>query len=179
MRRNPSEEKHSQRVSNICRLIGKKLGLKEHDLRQLEGISSLHDIGKIAIDDRILNKPAPLTKEEWDVIKTHPEIGYRILSTSTEYAEIAYDILSHHEKIDGTGYPRGLKGDEIPLKARIISVADAFDSMISDRPYRKAMSIDDAVAELIRCKGTHFDPKIVDTLLEVIEEKYQRKFHRL
>jgi diguanylate cyclase (GGDEF)-like protein len=177
--KNPREEKHSQRVSNICRLIGKKLGLKEHDLRQLEGISSLHDIGKIAIDDRILNKPAPLTKEEWDVIKTHPEIGYRILSTSTEYAEIAYDILSHHEKIDGTGYPRGLKGDEIPLKARIISVADAFDAMISDRPYRKAMSLDDAVAELIRCKGTHFDPKIVDTLLDVIEEKYQRKFQRL
>lgn len=168
--KNPREENHSKRVSELCNLIGKKLKMTNNELSQLKAISNLHDIGKIAIDDRILNKPGKLTEDEWEIIKRHPEIGYRIISTSPEYAEIAYDILSHHEKYDGTGYPRGLKGDQIPIRARIIAIADAYDAMISRRPYREPMSVQDAVNEIKRCKGSQFDPKLVDIFLNIIEK---------
>lgn len=168
--KNPREEKHSKRVSEICILIGKKLGMKAEEIKQLKAISNLHDIGKIAIDEAILNKPGKLTPEEWEVIKRHPEIGYRIISTSPEYAEIAYDILSHHEKYDGTGYPRGIKGEQIPIRARIISIADAFDAMISERPYRKSLTVDEAVAEIMKYSGTQFDPKLVKIFVELLEK---------
>ena len=167
--KNPREEEHSKRVSVICTEIGKELGMKNNDLNLLKAISNLHDIGKIAIDDAILNKPGKLDPHEWDAIKRHPEIGYRILSSTPEYAEIAQDILSHHEKYDGTGYPRGLKKDEIPIRARIISLADAYDAMISDRPYRSAMTHQQATDELIKCKGTQFDPHLVDVFMKIFE----------
>lgn len=157
-------------VSELCILMGKKLGFKNDDLNQLKAISNLHDIGKIAIDDSILNKPGKLTEDEWEIIKRHPEIGYRIISTSPEYAEIANDILSHHEKYDGTGYPRGLKGDNIPIRARIIAIADAFDAMVSRRPYREPRSIEDAKEEILRCSGTQFDPKLVKIFLDILEK---------
>lgn len=167
--KNPREHKHSERVSRICHSIGMKLGMTNDDLRLLTAISNLHDIGKIAIDERILNKPGKLTDKEWEVIKTHPEIGYRIISTAPEYAEIADDILSHHERFDGTGYPRGLKGHQIPLRVRIISLADAFDAMVSDRPYRLALSVEQALAEIKRSSGSQFDPMLVDLFLAMME----------
>ncbi len=165
--KNPREQAHSIRVSTICTEIGKQLGMKKSELNLLEAISSLHDIGKIAIDEAILNKPGKLTPEEWDVIKKHPEIGYRIISTAPEYYEIAEDILSHHEHFNGKGYPRGLKADEIPLRARIISIADAFDAMISRRTYREPMTKEAAINEIKRCSGTQFDPELV-TIFESI-----------
>ncbi|AUD64057.1 hypothetical protein BK010_10335 (plasmid) [Tenericutes bacterium MO-XQ] len=164
-------EEHSKRVSEICRQIGKKLGMTKQDLNLLTMISNLHDIGKIAIEDSILNKPGKLSPEEWDIMKRHPETGYRILSTLPEYGEIALDILSHHERYDGKGYPRGIKGEDIPIRARIISVADAYDAMTSDRPYRKKMSHQEAVTELIDNKGTQFDPKIIDIFLSIFSKK--------
>ncbi|MFA6692517.1 MAG: HD domain-containing phosphohydrolase, partial [Acholeplasmataceae bacterium] len=137
----------------------------------LKAISVLHDIGKIAIDDQILNKPGKLNNEEWENIKRHPEIGYRILSSSPEYIQIAEDILYHHERYDGKGYPRGLKGEEIPIRARIITIADSFDAMISDRPYRKALSKQEALNEIKKCAGTQFDPKIAELFIELFQEE--------
>jgi len=158
--KNPREEKHSERVSKICLKMGTALKMKSEEIKLLEAISNLHDIGKIAIDDAILNKPGKLDEKEWEQIKKHPEIGYRILATTPEYAEIAQDILSHHERYDGRGYPRGLKGDNIPLRARIISIADSYDAMISERPYRKPLTHQEAIEEIRTNLGTQFDPNL-------------------
>lgn len=166
-------EEHSKRVSDICKKMGKKMGMTKQDLELLTLISHLHDIGKIAIDDKILNKPGKLTEDEWIIMKRHPETGYRILSSSPDYIEIAQDILSHHERYDGKGYPRGLKGEDIPIRARIIAIADAFDAMISDRPYRKKLDYDVAIKELIDNKGTQFDPKLVDIFLTIFNKNEQ------
>lgn len=169
--KNPREEAHSKRVSFICTEIGKKLNMKKDELNLLNAISSLHDIGKIAIDEAILNKPGKLTDEEWEIIKRHPEIGYRIISTAPEYSEIANDILSHHEKYDGTGYPRGIKGEDIPIRARIVAIADAYDAMISKRTYREPLTKDDAITEIKRCSGTQFDPLLVNIFLDIIDKE--------
>ena len=165
--KNPREEKHSERVSKICIKIGQALKMRDEDISMLKVISNLHDIGKIAIDDAILNKPGKLDEKEWEQIKRHPEIGYRILATSPEYAEIAQDILSHHERYDGKGYPRGLKADEIPFRARIISIADAYDAMVSERPYRQSKSHLEAIEEIKKNQGTQFDPLIVETFIHL------------
>ncbi len=165
--KNPREEEHSQRVSFICTEIGKRLNMKKNELNLLIAISSLHDIGKIAIDEAILNKPGKLTESEWEIVKRHPEIGYRIISTAPEYSEIAHDILSHHEKYDGTGYPRGIKGEDIPIRARIVAIADAYDAMISKRTYREPFSKKQAIEEIKRCSGSQFDPHLVDIFLDV------------
>ena len=164
-------EEHSKRVSDICRQIGRKLGMTKQDLNLLTMISNLHDIGKIAIEDKILNKPGKLNADEWEIMKRHPETGYRILSSLPEYGEIALDILSHHERFDGKGYPRGIKGEEIPIRARIIAVADAYDAMTSDRPYRNKMTHEEAVTELIDNKGTQFDPKLIDIFMSIFSKK--------
>ncbi|MFU8793615.1 MAG: HD domain-containing phosphohydrolase [Acholeplasmataceae bacterium] len=168
--KNPREEAHSNRVSHMCEMIGKKMELSRDDINLLKMISNLHDIGKIAIDEKILNKPGKLTEEEWDAIKRHPELGYRIVLTSPEYTEVAEDILSHHERYDGKGYPRGLKADEIPLRAKIISICDSYDAMTNDRSYRKALSHKEAIEEIKRCNATQFDPKITNVFLELFED---------
>ena len=168
--KNPREKEHSARVSMICKEIGRKLNMKKDELKLLEAIASLHDIGKIAIDEAILNKPGHLTQTEWHAIKKHPEIGYRIISTAPEYAEIAEDILSHHEHYDGKGYPRSLSGDDIPLRARIVSIADAYDAMRSKRTYKEPMSHLDAINEIKRCRGTQFDPMLVDIFIDLINQ---------
>jgi diguanylate cyclase (GGDEF)-like protein len=167
--KNPREKDHSTRVATICTEIGKFLGMKKHDLNLLEAIASLHDIGKIAIDEAILNKPGKLTPKEWEAIKKHPEIGYRIISTAPEYAEIAEDILSHHEHFNGQGYPRGLSGEDIPIRARIVSIADAYDAMVSRRTYKEPMTHEQAILEIKRCSGTQFDPNLVNIFIDLIE----------
>lgn len=154
-------EEHSERLQEMCRKIGERMGLNAHQLNELELLAILHDIGKVVIEESILMKPGPLTEEEWVQMKKHPEIGYRIAQVAPELFPIAEYILSHHERWDGKGYPRGLKGEEIPLLSRILAVADAFDAMTHDRTYRKAIKREEAVAEIKRNAGTQFDPEVV------------------
>lgn len=159
-------EENAKRVSALCESIGVSLRLDHASISELSTLGLMHDIGNIAIDARILNKPDALSGAEWSENKRHPEIDFRILSSVNELAPLAKIILVHHERWDGTGYPRGLKGEEIPLKARILTVADAYDAMISERPYRKAMSKDDAIKEIRRNAGTQFDPEVVEVFLK-------------
>lgn len=159
------EKIHSERVSYFCKKIGLHMGLPKDDINILELAGMYHDIGKISIPDAILNKPARLTPEEYEIIKTHTLVGYQILKAADEYSGLAEYALSHHERWDGKGYPKGLKGDEIPLFSRIISVADSFEAMTANRPYRKGMSVEDAIKEIERCKGTQFDPDIAETFI--------------
>jgi diguanylate cyclase (GGDEF)-like protein/PAS domain S-box-containing protein/putative nucleotidyltransferase with HDIG domain len=163
------EEQHSKRVSDISYTLGKALGLKQRDLDALRMMGLLHDVGKIAIDDKILNKAGKLTPEEYETMKRHPEIGYRILSSVNELSEIASHVLAHHERWDGKGYPKGIKGDAIPYLARVISVADAYDAMTSNRSYRQGLSTAEAIDELKRFSGIQFDPEIVTVFIRLIE----------
>ncbi len=167
--KNKREEQHSMRVSELSYELGKALKLSDREVNELKTIGLLHDVGKIAIDEKILNKEGRLTAEEYSEMKKHPEIGYRILSTVNEMSEIAEHVLAHHESYDGKGYPKGLKGEEIPYLARIITVADAFDAMTSDRTYRKAMTYEEAYVELRRMSGIQFDATIVETFIEHLQ----------
>jgi diguanylate cyclase (GGDEF)-like protein/PAS domain S-box-containing protein/putative nucleotidyltransferase with HDIG domain len=169
--KHPREEEHSQRVSQLSYDLGKVMKIKGDKLNMLKTAGLLHDIGKIAIDYSIIEKDGKLTKEEYDEVKKHPEIGYRILKTSMEYEDIAKLVLYHHEKIDGTGYPMGIKENEIPLESRIISIVDAYDAMISSRPYKKrTFTKEEAIIELKRCSNTQFDADIVEVFInEVIQ----------
>ncbi len=159
---NSREKVHSERVSKLSRIIGEAMKLEEEALKELEIIGLMHDIGKIAINSNILNKPGKLTEAEYDEIKRHPEISYHILKSADVYTKLAEYVLSHHERWDGNGYPRGLSGEEIPLVSRIIAVADAYEAMTSNRPYKESLSHEKAIEELKRCAGTQFDPEIVD-----------------
>jgi diguanylate cyclase (GGDEF)-like protein/PAS domain S-box-containing protein len=162
------KEEHAKRVSELCESIGVSLQLDQVSISDLGKLGLMHDIGNIAIDNNILNKPDTLTDVEWSEIKRHPEIGYRILSSVNELAPLAKIILAHHERWDGTGYPRGLKDEKIPMKARILTVADAYDAMTSERPYRKAMSKDAAIEEIRRNSGIQFDPMIANLFIEKV-----------
>lgn len=162
------EKIHSERVSRICAAIGRALALRADDQKELEMAGLYHDIGKIAIPDVLLNKPGKLTPEEFETMKKHTEVGYQILRAADEYSDLAESALSHQERWDGTGYPRGLAGNAIPLFPRIISVADAYEAMTSDRPYRKAMSRDEAVLQMRLGKGRQFDPELVELFLDVV-----------
>ena len=166
--KNSREEAHSKRVGEICRRIGTALHLSDIDVSTLNLVGFLHDIGKIAIEEGILNKPGKLTAQEYEIIQQHPEIGCRIIRSSYEISEVAEAILSHHEKWDGTGYPKGLKGEEIPKFARIICIADSFDAMTSERTYRDKWTEERAAIEIIRCAGTHFDPEIARVFVEKV-----------
>lgn len=161
-------EQHAERLAELSIRVGKMLNLMDKDIGELQLLGMLHDIGKIGIDDKILNKPGKLSQDEWMIMKRHPEIGYRIARASHKLARIADYILSHHERWDGAGYPKGLKGDEIPLLSRILSVADAYDAMTEDRVYRKAMSQEDAIEEIRRNAGSQFDPLIANIFIESI-----------
>lgn len=176
--KNKREEAHSKRVAELSYRLGKVVGVSAMDLDDLKSMGLLHDIGKIAIDEYILNKPERLTQEEYEEIKKHPEIGHRILSAVNELSEVAEYVLAHHEHWNGKGYPRGLKEEEIPLLSRIIGIVDAYDAMTSDRTYRSAMSIEEALEELKRFSGIQFDPELVlafVTHIDAIDLKYNRK----
>lgn len=169
--KNKREEQHSVRVSGLCKLMGIKLGFNERKIQELETAGLLHDIGKIAIDESILNKPDKLTEEEFNEIKRHTEIGYRILSTVNEMSEIAEYVLLHHEMWNGSGYPKGLKGKDIPIQSRIITIADAYDAITSERSYRKALPSKVAIEEFKKNAGIQFDPELVNVFIEKVINK--------
>ena len=166
--RNKPEEQHSHRVSELCESMGKALFLPEKELEELKIVGLLHDIGKIAIDESILNKPGQLTGDEWDEIKRHPEIGYRILSTVKDMLEMAQYVLHHHENWDGSGYPKGLKAEKIPVQSRILAVVDAYDAMTSERSFRSALPEAIAIEELQRYAGLQFDPELVRVFIKTV-----------
>jgi putative two-component system response regulator len=163
---------HIARVCHYSRIVGRATGLPLDEAELIYNAAALHDTGKIGIPDSILFKPGKLDDDEWKIIKTHCEIGHKIIGDHQQsmLKTAASIALTHHERWDGSGYPKGLIRNDIPLFGRIVAVADMFDALTSERPYKKAWSVGDAVAEVERCSGGHFDPQIVDAFLDVIPE---------
>ncbi len=161
---------HSERVSRVSVVIGQRLGMEEDELETLRISALLHDVGKIGIDDSILKKPAALTDEEYEIMKTHPQRGYKIMKNIPAMKDFLPGMHMHHEMINGQGYPQGLKGDEIPLQARIVAVADTFDAMTIDRPYSKAMELEAALERIGTFVGTRYDGKVVDALIQACHD---------
>lgn len=159
---------HVQNVSELCSQTAKKLGLDGPDIDRIKIAGLVHDIGHIGIDKRILLKSGPLSAQEYESIKKHPALGYQTLNSIKELNGVADLVIQHHERIDGSGYPKGLKGNGIHLGARIISIAEAYDSMVSEHSYKTPISKDMAIAELMRHKGTQFDKDIVEAFVQVI-----------
>lgn len=166
--KNPREAAHSNRVGELCRLLSEAAGLGSIDSGMMSMIGYLHDIGKIAIGDEILNKEGRLTEAEFAAIRQHPEIGYRILLSAYGVSDITQGILSHHERWDGQGYPKGLKGEEIPLISRIITIADSYDAMTSERPYKQRMTAAQAAAEIEAYAGRQFDPVLAKIFINEV-----------
>lgn len=164
---------HSERVMNYSIFLAEKMGIRGNELEHLAKGSLLHDIGKIGITDNILLKPGKLDEQEWMEMRRHPQVGHDILSAINSLKGPAEIILSHHERYDGTGYPHGLKGEQIPIGARIFVLVDTLDAMTSDRPYRKALSFDAVVSEVTKFRGTQFDPAIADLFLSIPRSKWE------
>ena len=169
--KNPREEQHSERVGEVAQKIGVAIGFSETEAGKLRLIGKLHDIGKIAIEDGILNKTGKLTEKEQEEVQRHPDVGYRILSATSEMLDLADCVLAHHERWDGKGYPRGLSGEQIPIEARIIALADSYDAMSSERPYRKALDEEVILYEIRKNAGYQFDPDIARIFVERVMEK--------
>lgn len=163
---------HSVHVAEYSGKIAQKLGLSLDEVNEVIMAGQVHDLGKVGIADEILNKPDRLNDDEYEKIKQHPEIGYRLLKNLKPYKKGAEYVLYHHERIDGKGYPRGISGKSIPLGARILTVADSYDAMTTDRPYRAALSQDTAVNELVKFSGIQFDPDVVNTFIEILKSDY-------
>ncbi len=161
---------HSKRLGEYCYAIGQRLGLSSKEMEEISLLALLHDIGKVGIHVNILHKPGALTSGEWEEMKKHPGIGCRIARSIPELSVISDLILSHHERWDGKGYPRGLKGEEIPLSCRILAVADSFDAMTNDRVYRKAMEKEKAIQEIESNAGTQFDPRIAEIFVKIMTD---------
>jgi len=164
----PETMNHSSRVRRFSLLLAETLGLDDRQLRQLSVAANFHDIGKIQVPSTILNKPEKLTDDEFRLVKEHPEHGVRILTPLIDDPAILNAVRTHHERVDGTCYPNGLKGYQIPLFARVIAIADSFDAMTSWRPYREAMNQPEALDEIRREAGTQFDPLLVEAFLEAV-----------
>ena len=164
---------HSRRVRGYSLTIARAYGMPEVELRDLEHGVLLHDIGKIGIPDAILLKPGPLTPAEWKIMRTHPEIGRQLVEQIPFLRGAVPIVYHHHERWDGTGYPLGLKGEQIPLGARIFAIADAFDAMTFDRPYSRAISLESARREIERSAGSHFDPRVVNVFLDLPVEVFE------
>jgi putative nucleotidyltransferase with HDIG domain len=162
------EEAHSKRVGALAGDLAAKLGMGRDMVNQIRTAGMIHDIGKIGIDEKVLNKPGRLDELEWQEMQRHPEIGFRILSSSGEFNEIASYVLDHHERLDGSGYPRGLSRAEIGVPARILNIVDSYDAMTSERPYKKPMTRSEAAIEIKRCAGTQFDTDISRVFVEKI-----------
>ncbi|MFW5986272.1 MAG: HD-GYP domain-containing protein, partial [Halanaerobiales bacterium] len=159
---------HARRLEELAFKIGKEINLPYLELDRLSLVASLHDIGKIIVPEDILTKPRKLTKEEWNIIKDHPAAGYRICVNTEEFSHVAKEILSHHERWDGSGYPEGVSGEEIPLLARIISIVDAYDVMTNGRSYKDAMTKKMALTEIERCAGSQFDPELANVFIGIM-----------
>jgi two-component system, cell cycle response regulator len=155
---------HATNVAELAQPVARRLGLADEELRRVRQVAELHDVGKFAIPDAILDKPGALTSDEWELVRRHPIVGQRIVAAAPALADIAELVRATHERFDGAG-PDGLAGEDIPLVARIVAVCDAFDAMTSTRPHRPALSVDEALAELRRCAGTQFDPAVVAAFL--------------
>ncbi|MCK5157029.1 MAG: response regulator [Spirochaetales bacterium] len=171
--KDPYTKGHCTRVFETALLLGKKINLTESDLTILEGGCLLHDIGKIGIPENILNKPGKLTHSEYSIIKSHPEAGEKILKYIDMFTPYTSIVRNHHERFDGAGYPDGLSGSRIPLLVRIVTLADAFDAMTSDRSYRKSLTLDNALLEIVHNKGKQFDPELVNVFIN--SKFYEKK----
>lgn len=167
---------HSTRLAEWGMRVGQEVGLDETALQDLEVAALLHDIGKVGIPDAILRKPGRLDAEEYALMKKHPEYGWAVLRMLPGFERAALDILHHHESFDGKGYPAGLKDTEIPVVSRIVCVIDAFDAMVSSRPYRKGLPFEEAVRRLTEASGTQFDPVVVETFLSFAESEMSPVF---
>jgi len=170
--KNKREKFHSDRVSFVCKTLAMKVGLSKDEVKRIQTAGLMHDIGKIGISEAVLNNPSTLNEQEWQEIKKHPEIGYRILNASKDFSILSEDVLQHHERWDGRGYPKGLKGEEISLVARIIALADTYDALISDRSYRKAYTKEFALEEIGRCAGSQFDPRLVPLFITLAKDNF-------
>lgn len=172
--KSPWTKGHSERVMHTSVRIAKEMGLPENIVERVRLGGLLHDIGKIGIIEALLEKPAKLSEDEFPPLRLHPEKGVAILSPIAQLRDILPGILYHHERLDGSGYPKGLKDKEIPIEAKIIAVADSFDAMVAERPYKKGYSAEEAIVELRACAGSHFDPDVVDSFCRFVERTMER-----
>jgi putative nucleotidyltransferase with HDIG domain len=164
---------HSMRVADYSENIARNLRLNEYDIEIVRNLASLHDIGKVQIDLSILNKSTRLTDRDWDEIKKHPLVSYEVVKQIDFLRAAAESVLYHHERVDGSGYPFGKKGEEIPLFAKILCVADSYDAMTTDRPYRPALTVQESINELAKNKGAQFDSSTCDAMIEILKERHQ------
>lgn len=159
---------HAARCAQYARALAEQLRLPPDEIEAIRVAALLHDLGKIEIPDSILQKPGPLTEKEWQSMRQHPVLSYRALAQLDGFGDVLPLVRHHHERFDGSGYPDGLAGEDIPSGSRLILVIDAFDAMTSDRPYRRAISVADAAKELVRCSGSQFDPRVVRAFLLIL-----------
>jgi putative two-component system response regulator len=167
---------HSTRLAEWAVRVGQELGLDESRLADIEVAALLHDAGKVGVPDSILKKPGPLDADEWRVMRMHPEFSWAVLRLVPGLESASLYALHHHEKFDGSGYPSGLTGDEIPIGARIVSVIDAFDAMVASRPYKEGLPLEEALARLVKDSGRHFDPAVVEHFIPIARAEMPNVF---